>query len=322
METIPPITQMIEEHSDEYQAGRFYHYTSLDAFESIMQSMQFRLTRYDLMNRGEDEGNEALRVAADIVRKLHDRGQISGCLSSMLTNALRTDLELFTRYYSSAGMRVPCTPYVICFTQAEPGDNDASDWLTCRDLRLDICLDYGVLDIPREPKFGYSQFNDRDGFCCFRKVDYGKDAIRRRLEGDICYWLERWIVECRSEEFICESIRDLVNEDRMFMHSKEYGFQKETRLVVYVPLDHEAIPGLNEVIKPKRSMNDSGEFVYDSSSDDVDHVYIDLNVPLPALNVDLFLNSDTAKKRVDAAMEGHVKHPSAVVLSRNYRRTQ
>ena len=74
MESIPPIIQMIEEKSDEHPAGRFYHYTSLDALESIMQSLQFRLTRYDLMNRGEDEGNEALRVAADIVRKLHDRG--------------------------------------------------------------------------------------------------------------------------------------------------------------------------------------------------------------------------------------------------------
>lgn len=109
-----------------------------------------------------------------------------------------------------------------------------------------------------------------------------------------------------SEDLICKSICNIVNEERMFLHSSGFEYQKEARFVVYVPLDHDAIPGFDEVVKSRRVRDDSNNLVYLPSDSD-DYIYLNLRTPLRNLtvtvsNVD---SNDVVDKAIDVLEEAY-----------------
>lgn len=311
------VVKLIEEKEDERPDGYFYHYTSLQAFQAIMQGMQLRLTRYDLMNKGDDEGEEAIRVASEILQKLEDRGEITSSLHHRIIDSFQSDSEEpFTHYFGCIGKFIPCTPYVICFTRIEADEVGEAEWLTGRDLRIKMRLNLDYFEVPTNPIIGFGQSNDRYGFCCIRTVDYGKESIRRRIERDICTQLKICKNRGDSEGCTCTAIRNLINEDRMFLHSGNYGFQKETRLVVYVPTNHKAVSGLDDFIHPRRVRNGSGELKYVTSDEDGRYIYLNLKNPLAELRADLIDNSVEVLETVQNAMNGVVKTPIVRTIDR------
>ena len=102
----------------------------------------------------------------------------------------------------------------------------------------------------------------------------------------------------------------------MFLHSGNYGFQKETRLVVYVPTNHKAVSGLDDFIHPRRVRNGSGELKYVTSDEDGRYIYLNLKNPLAELRADLIDNSVEVLETVQNAMNGVVKTPIVRTIDR------
>lgn len=306
---LPSFKDLLEYHGDCNPGGIFYHYTSVEAFESIMRSMQFRLTRYDLMHMGDDEGKEAVRVAASIINNLEDEGAISESLRDKILETLSSDIEgSFTHWYHGSGKRVPCMPYVICFTHIEEDDmvdeRGFVDSIKKNDLRMEVCLDFDFLNLPVAPGMGCSTFPNWYGICYFRTMDYGKDSIRKMMERMIREILEYCRNNGRSEDFTCISIREVVNEERMFFYARDSASLKETRVVVYVPIDRDTVTGIDDVVKTRRMKNASGDWVYSlsDSGENNKYIYLDLKVPPRGLTVSVNEDSKGAFERVEAIM--------------------
>lgn len=297
---------MLEYHDDCNPSGIYYHYTSVDAFKSIMESMQLRLTRYDRMTKGDDEGKEAVRVAIDILEGLEEEKVITHSLCEKVVATIQSDMdESFTRFYLECGKRVPCIPYVICFTQIEIGDGGDSEWISGRELRMEVRPDFDFLEMMSGSRICNVSF-DPKGFYVFRKVDYGKESIRNRLKDEIRDYLYQNSEQ--SDDYICIDIRNIVNEERMFLHSADYSYQKEARIVIYVPSDHDAIPGIDDVVKTKRVMSASKDWEYLPYDSDSGHIYLNLKVPLRTMTVKtLDTDSKDVECRVKAILDKAVK---------------
>lgn len=148
--------------------------------------MQLRLTRYDLMTHGEDEGNEAVRVACGILEDLRKEGRISHSLFEKIIKAMRSDTNgSFTHYYLESGKRVPCMPYVICFTHIDANDGGNAEWISKRDLRIESRIDFEFLEIFAVSHRGHLGLSNWNGFHKFRWIDYGKESIRNRMKLEI-----------------------------------------------------------------------------------------------------------------------------------------
>ncbi len=261
---------MLEYCNDRNPGGIFYHYTTIESFESIMNGMQLRLTRFDCMGRGEDEGRAAVDVAERIIRGLEQEEVISKSLCNKILNVICSDTNgSFTHWYCWSGQRVQCVPYVICFTHIEPDDQTDEErdigadveWILNRDLRIEIRPDFDFLDLPLTPGMGHSYFPNRDGICVFRTIDYEKESVHKVIKHSICECLESCRKSGMSDDFICASIRNIVDEEKMFIYPGGRKSLKETRIVVYVPLDRDAIPGIDSVVRPRRMKNTSGDLV-------------------------------------------------------------
>lgn len=312
---------LLEYYNDCHPGGIFYHYTSVEAFESIMNSMQLRLTRYDCMSRGEEEGRGALEIAEGIIEGLEKDGIISELLCNRILDVIRSDTrESFTHWYFGSGQRVQCVPYVICFTHIEPDDQmneerddgngvDDVEWILNRDLRIEVRPDFDFLDLPATVDIGCSTFPNWDGICVFRTIDYEKESVYRVIEHSICECLDSCRKNGLSDDRICASIRDIVNEEKMFIYSGERKSLKETRIVVYMPLDRDTIPGIDSVVRPKRMKNASGDWVdlplgsYENGR----YIYLNLKVPLKNLSVSVNKDAEGAFERVSAIMEEAVR---------------
>lgn len=264
--------------------------------------MQLRLTRYDLMTNGDDEGNEAVRVARGILEDLNKEGRISHSLFEMIIEAMRSDMNSsFTHYYPELGKRVPCIPYVICFTHIDANDDGNAEWISKRDLRMESRIDFELLELFAVSPKGHLGLSNWYGFHEFRWIDYGKESIRNTME----WCIREQLKICRNrgmpDGLVCTYICGIVNEERMFLHSSGFEYQKEARFVVYVPLDHDAIPGFDEVVKTRRIRDDSNNLVYLPSDSD-DYIYLNLRIPLESLTVTV-MNADVVD-RVVAVMKG------------------
>lgn len=243
---------------------------------------------------------------------LKEENVISHSLCEKVVAALQSDMDgLFTHYYPDCGKRVPCTPYVICFTHIEAGDGGDAEWISERELRMEVRPDFDFLEMMSGSRIGNAGSFDRKGFYVFRRVDYGKAAIRDHLKDMIQDSLHSCQNSEKSDDRICTDIRDIVNEERMFIHSGDYSYQKEARIVVYVPSDRDAIPGIDEVVKTKRVKSASEDLEYLPSSSDDDHIYLNLKIPLRMMTVTV---SDSHSKdiadRVTAILEEAVEDGS------------
>lgn len=295
---------MLKYHEDCNPGGFFYHYTSVEALESILGGMQLRLTRYDLMTKGEDEGNEAVRVAVEILEDLEKGGLVSQQLFEKIVNTIHSGVkESFTHCFGSQ-TRVPCVPYVICFTHIDSDEKGDAEWISNRDLRIETRVDNDLLEIFAVSRRGYIGLSNHNGFHVFRWIDYGKKSIRKTIEWQIREQLRHCRDNGESEEFICTSIRDIVNEERMFLHSEKFRYQKEVRFVVYVPLDHDAVPGFDEVVKSRRVMGTSNNLEYLSPDPDGAYIYLNLKIPLGSFRVTVLSADDDTINRVEAALNG------------------
>lgn len=148
--------------------------------------MQLRLTRYDLMTNGADEGNEAVRVARRILEDLKKEGRISHSLFEKIIEAMRSDTNgSFTHYYPELGKRVPCMPYVICFTHIDANDGGNAEWISKRDLRIESRIDFELLELFAVSHKGHLGLSNWNGFHEFRRIDYGKESIRNIMKRNI-----------------------------------------------------------------------------------------------------------------------------------------
>ena len=91
----------------------------------------------------------------------------------------------FTHYYLESGKRVPCIPYVICFTHIDENDDGNAEWISKRDLRIESRIDFEFLEIFAVSPKGHLGLSNRNGFHRFRWIDYGKESIRNIMKRSI-----------------------------------------------------------------------------------------------------------------------------------------
>ena len=253
--------------------GIIHHYLNNDSFESILLGKQIRLTRFDKMYDGHDEGKHIFILFSECIQYLYKKKKIDQVQKNRLEQSIEEMSGVIVqRYLRDTKEITDCIPYVMCFTTNRYEDGSTPDFIMSRDLYLFFHVSDMELNIIDNPDGIKDKSDD-----CYNSVEISKVEYSDSFTKGV---LSSFILDCIKKangrlDLAVDLIKVRINMMRLTQLPSKYKNEREHRLIVYVPVELEKHPKISKYLVKKRIV--VGEQSLDIESNVEDYIYLNFS---------------------------------------------
>ena len=292
------IETLMERESRKNVGGILCHYTYCDGLNAILEGKQLRLTRFDKMFMGSDEGKYIFLQLDKALEELHMGSDTE--LYKLLMKKIGSfkDTAVMPHLFDNSSKCEDSIPYVICFTVENNINSKISKYIDAfinRDLFIQFQAGNMGLELSKLNGSDYQEINCY-GAAKFMKIDYGSECLYEELVERIGLFANHY----RLEEAVNHIIEYLC--DRMLqVMPPSYSDQMECRLVFYVPVNEAGHSDIMSYVSNRRYRDEEGRLLEDVNSNPY---YIYLNFSEDVDSITAVINpARQSVKNVEAIIE-------------------
>ena len=268
-----------------------YHYTDIDSIRSMLDGRQIRLTKFNEMQLGQNEGRYIFKRLKSILHGMR-ADEITDVQRSRILREIiemeEGDKNTLYHFFTDTNKTEKCTPYVFCCTV---NMDKKPPWMDETEISLQLSVEnlgLKALEIPRDVTKGcYGAIRMTP---CFYEEDYNNE------------WLKSLILHYLREVDDLDDAIDLIvhriGEIRLSIMDEGLYKEVERRLIFFLPVDKEKHPDLMKYVGKHRAGDSKG--CLEEVGDDISkYIYLDFNDGLKQIAVCI----NPEKTTVDECMQ-------------------